>query len=537
MQMTENLSYTEMEARLHYYENHTKYLASQLNKVNTELNEAKIENKELKSEINRLNELLKLAVKKTYAPSNERFDSNEQLTLFGEIEEEAVLPKRKVKEHFRSQKRSYEEIYKNIPTEIREYDITDEEKICGRCQSEMVCIGYDSYREIEYIPAVLKVIEHKRKKYACKKCDQNDISGNIKTAEAPLPLFDHSLASPSFLAHIIYEKFCKAVPSYRLEQELHGMGANISRQTMSNWLIAGGELLKPLYDLFHIHLVSEEILHADETPLQVNHVKDRDKPVNGYMWLYRAGKFSKRPIVLYKYQNGRKGSYPAEFLKKFFGYLHCDGLRQYDDVSGAVRVGCWAHVRRYFKNALDVQDNKGDYSTLAGQGFLMIEEIFEAEGSDPKNPKEERKYSLDEIAAIRKKKSQRLVEKFFDWCEKNQGRAVPKSLTGKAIAYALGQKKSLTAFLEDPRLELTNNAAERAIKPFVIGRKNWLFANTEKGAQAAAVIYSVVETAKENLLKPFDYLKYIFDCLRNVDFKSFEDFLPWNGKIPECIRL
>lgn len=518
--MYENLSYTEMSARLHYSEKHIKYLSSELTNAQAEINE-------LKNELDRVNEMLRLAARNTYAPSSERIESSEQLTLFEENEEKPAPAKREVKSYMRSPKRSCEEIYKDLPIEIKEYDISDAEKICERCRSEMVCIGYDSCREIEYAPAVLKIIEHRRKKYACKKCGQNDISGNIKTASSPLPLFYHSLVSPSLLAYIISEKFCKAVPLYRLEQDLHRMDVNISRQSMSNWLIAGAELLQPLYDCMHGLLLRENILHADETPLRVNRVNGRDKPVNGYMWLYRTGKFSERQIVLYDYRNGRKGNYPAEFLKSFFGYLHCDGLRQYDDVINAVRVGCWAHVRRYFKNALDVQHDKRDHTTLAGQGFLKIQEIFaaETEGSE-KSP-----YSLAEIAAVRKEKSQKLTEDFFEWCEKSQGIAVPKSLTGKAIAYALGQKKPLLTFLEDPRLELTNNAAERAIKPFVIGRKNWLFSNAEKGAQATAVIYSVVETAKAAGAKPFDFLCCIFEKLRSCDFKSFEDLLPWNTNL------
>lgn len=520
--MYENLSHTEMSARLHYSEKHIKYLSAELTNAEAEINE-------LKNELNRVNELLRLAVKKTYASSSERIENCGQLTFFEENEENPAPIKREVKSYLRASKRSYEEIYKNLPVEIKEYDISDAEKICDRCQSEMVCIGYDSYREIEYTPAVLKIIEHRRKKYACKKCDLNGISGNIKTALSPLPLFEHSLVSPSLLAYIINEKFCKAVPLYRLEQELHRMGVNISRQSMSNWLIAGAELLQPLYDCMHDLLLRENIIHADETPLRVNRVSGRDKPVNGYMWLYRTGKFSERQIVLYDYRNGRKGDYPAEFLKSFFGYLHCDGLRQYDDVINAVRVGCWAHVRRYFKNALDVQCDKRDHTTLAGKGFLKIQEIFAAETEKT----EKSPYSLAEIAAVRKEKSQKLTEDFFEWCEKSQGIAVPKSLTGKAIAYALGQKKSLTAFLKDPRLELTNNAAERAIKPFVIGRKNWLFSNTEKGARATAVIYSVVETAKAAGAKPFEFIRRIFEKLRSCDFRSFEELLPWNKNLTE----
>ncbi len=529
--MHEKLTEYELSARLNFYKNHVRYLNEEQKKSNKELENARAEIKELKNELDRVKDLLKLALKGKYGASSEKVEDREQLTLFEDEENKVTSApvKREVKSYTRAPKRSYEEIYKDLPVEIKEYDIPDAEKICEKCGTEMVCIGYDSYKEIEYTPAVLKVIEHKKKKYACKKCDQTDVSGNIKTASSPLPLFDHSLVSPSLLAYIINEKFCKAVPLYRLEQDLHRMGVNISRQTMSNWLIAGAELLRPLYDCMHGLLLREKILHADETPLQVNHADGRDKPVNGYMWVYRTGKYSRNQIILYDYRNGRKGAYPAEFLKDFSGYLHCDGLRQYDDVIKATRAGCWAHVRRYFKNAMDVQHDKRDYTTLAGRGFLKIQKIFAAETETP----ERSPYSLAEIAAIRKEKSQKLTEDFFEFCGKNQGIALPRSLTGRAINYALGQQKSLMTFLLDPRIELTNNAAERAVKPFVIGRKNWLFSNTEKGAHASATLYSIVETAKSAGAKPFDFLRRIFEKLRSCDFGTFEELLPWNINLTE----
>lgn len=187
------------------------------------------------------------------------------------------------------------------------------------------------------------------------------------------------------------------------------------------------------------------------------------------------------------------------------------------------------HLRRYFLNAVNVQHNKNDLTTLVGQGFLRIQKIFRAEDRNSENPHKNYSYSLEEIAYIRKTKSNRLASEFFEWCEKNQGIAAPGSLTGKAISYALGQKEYLMNVFVDSRLELTNNAAERAIRPIVVGRKNWLFAHSERGAEAAATIYSIVETAKAVGVKIFDYLRYIFDALRSCSFKNLDELLPWAG--------
>lgn len=379
--------------------------------------------------------------------------------------------------------------------------------------------------------------EHRKEKAVCRKCSKNGKESIFAVAKAPAPLIERSYATPSLVAHIINEKYVKAVPLYRIEKKFLYSGISMSRQTMDNLIIAAAEMLTPLYELMHKTIVKLEILHADETPLQTNRVKGRKGPVRGYMWVYRSGRYSEIPIVLYEYQNGRKGEYPKLFLKGFSGYLNCDGLRQYDDVENIIRVGCWAHLRRYFLNALNIQQDKKDFSTVAGQGFLMINEIFRIEGRDPEKPFEKSTYSLSEIAEIRKNTTKKLAQRFFNWCREKQRTGAPKNLTGRAIAYALGQEKSLMNLFLNPRLELTNNAAERAVKPVVIGRKNWLFAHCEQGAKANAVLYSIIETAKENMLKPFEYIKWVLECLRSMSFKSFEDFLPWGRNIPKELRL
>ena len=202
--------------------------------------------------------------------------------------------------------------------------------------------------------------------------------------------------------------------------------------------------------------------------------------------------------------------------------MHCDGWSGYEKLEGVKRVGCFAHARRYFKEAMVEQEDKTDYSTIAGQGFLLIEKIFSTEHGISEEKK---------IKEIRQKEGKEAAEEFFTYCETAE--TLPKSLTGKAISYAINQKENLMRYLESEKLEMTNNRAERAIKPFVIGRKNWLFCNTMQGATASARLYSIIETAKSNDLKIYDYLVWLFE---NIHILSCEELLPWSDKIPENIR-
>lgn len=535
--MYENMSNIELYSRLHFLENHTRYQADELAKKQQKIDEQAEEIKELKTELNRITEFLKLAGKKIYGSSTEKLcEDYGQLSFFEEETEEVSVeyPKTKVTSHERRKHRTFDEKLKNAPKTVIVHELTEEEKICPKCGSQMTVIGYDSFIQVEYIPARIEVQEHRKEKAVCRKCSKNGAEGVFRTAKAPEPLIERSFVTPSVLSHIISEKYVKAVPLYRLERDLAYSCINISRQTMDNLVMAAAEMMMPLYELMHKIMVKLDILHADETPTQVNRVKGKHKPVNGYMWVYRSGRHSSIPIMLYEYKNGRNGEFPRGFLKGFSGYLHCDGLRQYDKVICTVRVGCWAHLRRCFLNVVNIQHDKKDYSTTAGQGFMMINEIFYAEGRDPEKPYEKSSYEFSEIAEIRKNKTKKLAERFFEWCAEQP---ISKDLTGRAITYALGQKKSLMNVFLDPRLELTNNAAERAVKPVVIGRKNWLFAHCERGAKANAILYSIIETAKENMLKPYEYIKWVLECLRSMRFNSFEDFLPWNKNLPKKLRL
>ncbi len=528
-----------------YLSEHTERVEKQNEKLAEENKNLTEEKKKLSAEIKQLTidynwvlEQLKLSKKKMYGASAEKIAADYgQISFFNEAEAERtpMLPEPKaedvVRKNNKKKKRGIKDIYKNLEILEKEYDLSDDEKTCGKCGSEMTFLRWETKNEIKIIPAQAQLIVHKKAVYVCKNCDKNGIEGTFKNAEWEPSLIEKSLVSPSLMAWIMNQKFCLALPLYRQEQELRRMGINLSRQTMSNWMISGARLLKPLYDALHKNLVSRNILHADETTLEVLNLSDSDKPLNAYMWVYRTSRNEKDPIILYDYQEGRSGDYAKNFLKGFSGYLHCDGWGGYDKVEHIKRVGCLVHLRRYFLNALEIQEDKKDYSTDAGKGFLLIEKIFKAEKIDPEKPVEKSKYSEEEIAEIRKNIQPKLLKEFFDFCEEYQGRGLPKSVTGAAVNYALNQKDTFMTFLENPKLELSNNAAERAVKPFVIGRKNWLFCNTAGGAKSSALIYSIIETATENRLKPFEYLEFLFENIRLGN--DVAELVPWSEKVPE----
>lgn len=513
-------TYEELLAQNSALKKQVKYLGNQTEKAEKKYEQAQseiknltLQNKEIIANYNWILEQLKLSKKKIYGSSAEKIaEDYGQLNLFNEaeLERQPLEPEPKLEEITyrcrKSKKRNQNEIYGDLPIEEIVYDIPEEEKICEKCGSEISFMKYEIRKELKIVPAKVSVVEHKKAVYVCKSCDKNGIEANFKTAKGVPALIEKSLASPSMLAYIMNQKFTNAMPLYRQEQEFKRMGVNLTRQTMANWMIKGANLLKPIYEEMHRELVSKQFLHADETPLEVLNEPGKEPGAKSYMWVYKTGQFEGNPIVLYNYEVGRSGEFAKKFLSGFSGYLHCDGWTGYDKVENVKRCGCWAHLRRYFLNALDVQEDKTDYSTIAGQGFLMIEKIFSLE----KPPKENPEYTLDEIEKIRKDKSADKVREFFEFCEENQGKTLPKSMTGRAIGYALNQRVTLEVFLENPKIELTNNSAERAIKPFVIGRKNWLFCNTPDGARASAIIYSIIETAKVNNINPYDWLEQIF---------------------------
>ena len=471
-----------------------------------------------------------------------------QLSFFDGIvcENEIVIspaePKQSVAAHTRRKKRTFEEIYGDLPSEIVSYALTDEEKVCTRCGGDMHMLPPDTRYEITHQPAVFKAVKLNIETCVCKHCqNMRDKDGKILPpvfvrAKAPAALIEGSYASPSLLASEIDKKFDMHLPITRIENSYKSMGFERSKQTICNNLLDCADIMQPLYDVMHKAFLKLKYAHGDETPGQVNHAEGHTKPVKGYFWVYLAGKYEKVRMVLYDYQLGRGSEHPKKFLEGFKGYFHCDAYAAYDTVSGLILVRCFAHLRRYFLEAVKVQSDEDDLTTTAGQGLLMINEIFRIEGRDPKDPHRKSNYTLKEIAAIREKYTSKMLKKFFEWCAKKNGEYLPSEKTREAIKYALNQKKDLMRILDDPKLELTNNAAERSVRPVTVGRKNWLFCDSERGAHAAAVLYSIVNTAKMNGLKVYDYLNWVLEQIREGNADTAE-LVPWSEKIPEYVRF
>jgi hypothetical protein len=319
------------------------------------------------------------------------------------------------------------------------------------------------------------------------------------------------------------------MPLYRQEQGFVMNGLHLSRQTMINWLLRSTEdWLAIIYDRLKFHLLLGDVLHADETVLRVVRDARRTKP-NSFMWLYRTGSCATTPIVLYEYQPTRAGAHPKAFLEGFTGYLHTDGYPGYHNLPPEITiVGCWAHARRKFDEALKGAPPEGRESLLAQKGLNLCNKLFSLERDYAKLLPEERYNAREE-------RSRPVSEELFSWVESTD--ILPKSLTGRAIRYLLDQKPYLENVFCDGRLELSNNLAERSIKRFVIGRKNWLFSNTTRGARVSSIIYSIMETAKANNLKLFEYMKYLFQVMPNMENDDFDVLLPWSKSLPNWCRL
>ena len=327
------------------------------------------------------------------------------------------------------------------------------------------------------------------------------------------------------------QKFVMYSPLYRLEQEFNRQGLKLSRQTMANWLLKASEKwLQPVYNALHKRLCKEPVLHADETALQVLKEPGRSSTSKSYMWLYRTSGCAKQSIVLYEYQPTRKAEHAEAFLKGFSGWLHADGYQGYHKLPGNIRVvGCWAHARRKFDEAMSTLPQEKRKDSPAAIGECYCSQLFELEQALAELTPEER-YEK------RLEQEKPVLDALLSWANEMQAKTAPKSALGKAIHYLLEQWPYLTRYLEDDRLELSNNRAERSIKPFVMGRKNWLFANTPGGAQASSVIYSLIETAKENSLDPYRYLLWILQTapqLSETNKAWAESLLPANAP-EEC---
>jgi transposase len=480
-----------------------------------------------------------LAQKRLFGSSSEQTPAGQEMILFDEAEalanfklpeptEESVIARR------RKCKGQREMVLANLEEEEILYTLPADALVCPACTGPLHEMGTEVRREISIIPAQVKLTLHTRMKYTCRHCQSDEIKTPFRIAPMPEPAFPKSLASASTVAHIMTQKFVEGSPLYRQEQALQREGIQISRQTMANWMLTGAQWLAHLYERMRVHLLKRDILHADETTLQVLREAGRSAKAKSQMWLYRSGRDGP-PIVLYEYQPTRAAAHPLKFLKEFCGFLHVDGYAGYEGIPNVTLVGCWSHARRKFDDAIAIlpaeAQKKG--GTTAHIGMAYCNKLFEIERMF-------RDVTAEERLAGRLEHSKPIVDAFRVWLDKQSGNVLPKSTLGGAIGYCRKQWLKLSAFLSDGRLELDNNRAERSIKPFVMGRKNWLFANTPRGARASATIYSIIETAKENDLRPCAYLTYLFERLPNVNLKhdnELDALLPWSPAVQATLHV
>lgn len=480
-------------------------------------------NAQLQQEKQQLLEQFRLAQQKQFGKSSEGFTG--QGELFNEVEEIAATEDDDDKQEisYRRNKPKRKPLPPELPRETIVHDLTDEEKICACCEGELHKIGEDKAEKLEFIPAQVKVIEHIRPKYACRQCEKAGTHNTIKQASMPASPIPKGIATVSLLSQLITSKYQYGLPLNRQESMFKQYGIELSRKTMSDWMLKSAALFEVLIKRLKDELLKQPVMHADETTLNV--VKS-DK-VKSYMWLYCTGTDSPKPhstirnIVLYDYHDSRAASCPIDYLDGYSGHLQVDGYQAYERTD-ATLVGCWAHARRKFVEAKQAQ-GKGAKAQKSGKADMALSYIQKLYGIESKLKEK----TVDEKYDARQQEAKPILDKLHDWLTKQN--VLPKTKLGEAIAYLNNQWPKLIRYLEDGRLNIDNNRAERAIKPFVIGRKNWLFSHTANGANASAALYSIIETAKANGLIPFDYVMACLDELCQPE-PDIESLLPWNIK-------
>ncbi len=481
------------------------------------------ENADLKQELANYKKLV-------YGPKSEKteviLDNGEQLSFFDEAEENAdkcVREREKdivVAEHKRKSKRTHEEAFANLPVEEVVHELED--KTCPECGEQMKTVGKEFIRdELVYVPARVYVRKHYVETAKCPVCGEDESQDALypdvpaplfKKAVAPSPMIPHSFCSPELLAHILYEKYVMAVPLERQSKDFKAMGISLSTATLANWVIYAGEnFMKPIYSRMKSELLTCSVIHADETVVQVLHEPNKKAKTGSRMWVYCAGKYEGHSNILFEYSPTRNGANAQKFLDGYNGYLVCDGYDGYNKLCDVTRCGCWAHARRKFVEALPT-DKALLATSRAAEGVEICNDIFRIE-----RELEESKLSFEERHKQRQERSKPILDGLFAWLNKQT--PVGGSKLAKAIQYCLNEKAYLYRFLEDGHVPVDNNRAENAIRPFVVGRKNWLFSTSQKGASASAIIYSLAATATANALNIEDYFTRI--C-------KGENILPWD---------
>lgn len=473
---------------------------------------------QIKAENERLEEIVRLLRHQHFGRKSEKVKGEEdpkQLGIFNEAEElarerdEGEPPSIEVKAHRRRGKPRRMALPADLPREEIIVDLSEEEKHCPEGH-ELKLIGEEVSEQLDVIPAQIKVILTIRKKYACPTCGDC-----VRRAPLPPAAIPKSMAGPGLLAHIATSKYGDGLPLYRQEHMWQRLGIDIPRATMASWMIKVGELLTPVINLMEEDLLDGGFVHADETRVQVLREMGKLAESQSYMWVRSREYPGARPIVLFEYDPTRAGSVAERLFMDYEGYLQADAYGGYNKIceqKGVNRLGCWAHVRRKFFEALKASV-KG--AGLASEAIETIRLLYEVE-------KAIKDKNIEERYRIRLAESKLLLDEFRKWLDNHLGKVPPQSQLGMALGYAHNEWPCLTRYLEDGRLSIDNNMVENAIRPFAVGRKNWLFSDSVDGAKASAAIYSVMVSAKLNGHNEYAYFRYILEKLPLA--KKAEDF-------------
>jgi transposase len=413
----------------------------------------------------------------------------------------------------------------HLPRKIICHDLTHEEKLCA-CGSEMECIGAQVSEELDYVPAKVEVTQHRCLKYICGSCAKKKekdetIQVTSKAAKKPAQLIEKSIASPGLLANIAVSKFCDHLPLYRQEYIFKRLSIGLSRQTMSVWMLKSGKFVTPLINLMQDNIISYDVAFSDETVVQVLNEPERRAQSKSYMWCFSGGPPDKR-VVIYQYHQTREADVANQFFADYKGGLHCDGYSGYNalfksnDITG---INCWAHVRRKFMEALPHGKEKG----VSGHVVRVIRALYKIE-----EKLKEVHADHDMTKGIRQQQAKPILDDLKKYLDEKSSSVLHSSKLGAAIEYTRKRWSYLLSYLQDGRYEIDNNRSERAIKPFVCGRKNWLFSNSVDGAHASANLFSLIESAKLNDLDPVKYLTHVFKELPNCKVVAdYEALLPY----------